>query len=121
MAKKTETKSVSKTGIIEELARRPQGVTGVEIIEATGWPSGSAKWRVGALAERLGCDFEQVERDGREVGYRLLDAKKATAKAKASKAPASKPAPKSAKSAKAAPRATSKAPPPAKKPTRKAA
>lgn len=76
----------AKTQEIIKLAMRPQGVTGVEIMAATGWPSGSAGWRVGTLADRLGMVLsDRIMRDDGTIGYALLPAKPAAKVTKATK------------------------------------
>lgn len=75
-----------KTAIVERLARRPQGVTGKEIMVACSWPSGSAAWRVGMIAQRLslevhGRSTRTAARLAREISYRLVDPKPATKRA----------------------------------------
>lgn len=60
----------SKTDLIVHLARRKRGVSGTEIMDATGWPSGSAKFRVARLAESRGFEMERVDSD--EARYRLV-------------------------------------------------
>jgi hypothetical protein len=87
----TTTVRGAKTRLIEKLARRPGGVSGVEIMKATGWKSGSAAWRVGVLAQMLDMDYEDLGRDENgQVHYRLVP--KAPAKKSKKTATAKPPA-----------------------------
>jgi hypothetical protein len=71
MAKTTKIERGAKTAAIVELARRRNGVSGAEIIEATGWPVGNAKERIGRLAVSYGFTPARVERADGTVAYRL--------------------------------------------------
>lgn len=96
MAKAATPARGSKTEEIVRLAKRPNGVTGAEIIEATGWPSGSgsAKWRVQHLAIAREMKAVEVTRRDGVVAWRLESATKAPAKKAA--AAATKKAPRRA-------------------------
>jgi hypothetical protein len=86
MANKILSRPGSKTAAYEALARRPQGITGNELMAATGWPTGGHRWRVEVLGERFGqkvCWLDKAgaaelgiswgKRSAREIAWCLTD------------------------------------------------
>ena len=71
MTKSSKIERGAKTAAIVELARRRNGVSGLEIIEATGWPVGNAKERIGRLADSYGFTAVRIERADGTIAYRL--------------------------------------------------
>lgn len=68
---KTSKVTASKTDKVVELARRRTGVSGAEIMEATGWPVGNAKAKVAYLAESRGFKAVRYDRPDGVVAWRL--------------------------------------------------
>jgi hypothetical protein len=67
------TKATKHQRAIMDLALRGQGVTGNEILAATGWPTIAARTYVEGLAKKFGYAFEYVARTGASpTTYRLL-------------------------------------------------
>lgn len=61
----------TKTQTIIDLAKRKSGVSGSEIVESTGWPAGSAKWRVEHIAATYGLHSVRLVRGDGTVAYRM--------------------------------------------------
>jgi hypothetical protein len=75
MAKKMKMAHGAKTAEVVRLAKRINGVSSQEIMAATGWPGGSAQWRVTRLAEQLGLHVSKpITRRNGSIGFRLMKA-----------------------------------------------
>jgi len=79
-------KDMTKTDVVIRLAKRKRGVSGPEIVAATGWQCGSTKWHIEHYCRRFDLEYERIPTEGRIVRYRILsEAETAAVRAKKAK------------------------------------